>query len=79
MVAEYLTVLVGAALQHPAVAFSSDCGSVQVFDAVVHAESIDGAAVQAGQICLVVFPSLLVEREENLGLQPLNKPYILPC
>lgn len=78
VVAEYLPILVGATLQHPAVVFSYDCGTEQPYDPTVHAESIDGDAVQIGQMCLVVFPSLLVERESGTGLQRLTKSYILP-
>lgn len=78
VVAEYLPILVGTRLQHPTVVFSEECGKMQRFDATVHAESIDGDAVSIGQRCLVVFPPLLVLREEGQGFQPLNKPYILP-
>eukprot|EP00752_Nemacystus_decipiens_P002186 g2081.t1 len=79
VVAEYLPILVGAQLQYPCVAFFNGCGTQQVFDAAIHAESIDGAAIEAGQLCFVVFPSTMVDHEGGQGFQPLSKSYILPC
>lgn len=78
VVAEYLQIFVGAAIQHPVATFSLDCGMKQQFDANIHAESIDGDAVSIGQDCSVVFPALLVEHEGRQGHQPLTKRYILP-
>lgn len=78
VVAEYLPIIVGTVLQNPTAKFSNYCGTEQPFDSNIHAESIDGDAVSTGQPCLVVFPSLLVEREGGHGFQPLSKHYILP-
>eukprot|EP00752_Nemacystus_decipiens_P002184 g2079.t1 len=79
VVAEYLHILVGASLQHPAAIFSDDCGTMQDFDAMIHVESIDGDALGTGEACMVVFPALLVKCENGTGFQPASKPYILPA
>lgn len=77
VIQEYLLILVGGLLQHPPVEFANDCGMENDFDPKLHADSIDGDDVGAGEKCIVVFPALMKEIEGE-GLQPLNKKYILP-
>lgn len=78
LVEQYLLIMVGALLQHPAVEFGRDCGELGLFDPQIHAESIDGDDVGAGDDCVVVFPALVKEGEEGEEFQPVNKKYILP-
>lgn len=78
VIKEYLLILVGALLQHPPVEFANDCATEDVFDPKIHAESIDGDDVGAGDKCIVVFPALMADDRGGEGLQPLNKKYILP-
>lgn len=78
VVAQYLPILVGATLHHSPVLFADDVGTVQRFDATIHAAFIDGDAVKIGQACFVVFPALVEERQGGQGLQLLSKSYVLP-
>eukprot|EP00903_Cladosiphon_okamuranus_P013450 g12526.t1 len=78
VVAEYLPIMVGATLQNPALIFAEDCGQQQLFNSTIHAESIDGDALDVGQQCLVVFPALLVKSEGDQGFRRVTKSYILP-
>ena len=77
VVQEYLVVMVGALLQHPPVEFGRDCGEEAVFCSQIHADSIDGDDVAAGDRCIVVFPALMAKAGKD-GLQPLNNTYVLP-
>eukprot|EP00903_Cladosiphon_okamuranus_P013446 g12523.t1 len=74
----YLPIMVGVLLQHPTVRFAGNCGMETAFCPKIHADSLDGDDVAAGDKCIIVFPALMREVEEAEGHQPLTHAYILP-
>lgn len=80
VIEQYLVVLVNTSLQHPPVVFEGDCGTEQSFDPQIHADSIDGDALRAGDKCVVVFPALSAESETAPSEpKPVNKKFVLPA
>lgn len=76
VVARYLNILVGCAMQHPPVQFSGDCMEKQLFNTKTHAEPIDGDSLGQDCECMIVFPALLVKKEE-VEWEPLTKRFVL--
>lgn len=77
VIAEHLSIIVRATLQHPSVAISDDSGKIQPFSSRIYSESIDGDVLCGGDKCVVVFQALMMEQECGQGLQQVNKRYVL--
>lgn len=73
----YLPIMVSVTL-HPPLAFAHDCGRIDDFNKKIHANSIDGDAVCAGEKCVVIFPALIGKQDDCEGLHPIGDKYILP-
>lgn len=75
VVQEYLQIMAFCCLQRPMVIFTDDLGEVERYDPSKHSKPIDGE--DAAELCMIVFPALLVTRDDDGEPEVVGQRFVL--